>query len=125
MSTTGLRRGPPARHLGIRSTAADVVDDDGSVVQRGLRNCCVHGVDADPEALCGEFFDDDGNHRGDLHGRIDPDSAGPGGLAPDIDDVGAVGHQLGDRTPSAGRVGYRPPSEKESSVTLTTPITVT
>jgi hypothetical protein len=49
-------------------------------------------------------------------------AAGPGGFAADVEHVGAVASAAA-RNGAAPPIGVRPPSENESGVTLTMPIT--
>ena len=66
---------------------------------------------------------DDGDDAPQLLRLVDPGGAGPGGLAADVDQVGALGDQV-EAVLDGGLVSnHRPPSEKESGVTLTTPMT--
>ncbi len=95
----------------------------GAGGEGGLGDRGAGGVDAHRHAGGGEVADDR-QHPGDLGGGVDPLGAGPGRLAADVDQVRAVGVQPRCRArPPASRSVYRPPSEKESGVTLRTPIT--
>ncbi len=87
-----FRIGQQRRHRGIGATAGNVVDDPRTAAQGRARDISMHGVDADGNAFCGKGFDD-GDDTGRLDLRVDPRGAGPGRLSPDVDDVGAVGHQ--------------------------------
>ena len=65
-----------------------------------------------------------GSTRPDSVAGVDPLGAGSGRLAADVDQVGAVGaHAHARGATAASRSAYRPPSEKLSGVTLSTPMT--
>ena len=65
---------------------------------------------------------DDREHPGQLLGRQRPGGARAGGLAAHVDDVGAVRDELPAVRDRRLGSAQRPPSENESGVTLTTPI---
>ena len=107
-------------HLGQRRR--DVVDDRGARLDGGDGRVGVAGVDRDPDVV-GQRRDHR-QHPALLLGRVDRLGARPGRLAADVDDVGpsaATGPGRG-RWRVAGS-NQRPPSEKESGVTFTTPMT--
>src|SRR5690606_16170907 len=85
--------GDHARHGRVCQAAADVVHQLGPHFEGGLRDLGAHGVDADRNVLCDERLYD-GHHatqflvpRHTLRSRT-------GGLAADVDDVGALRDQV-------------------------------
>jgi len=77
------------QHRGVLEPAAHVVDDDGAGLDGGPRGRRVEGVDRDADALRGERAHDR-HHARRLLDRGHGLGAGPGRLAPDVDDVGTV-----------------------------------
>ena len=97
---------------------ADVVQQRGAGRHRGPGHRGLAGVDRD-RAPCREGFD----HRHDpaqLLGLVDGRPRA-GGLAADVEPVGALGQQLEPWATAASASAKRPPSENESGVTLMTP----
>ena len=85
-ATTGIIAGsarPPLTSLTRAAPAASGLFGDGGA----------HGVDGDGDALGGEAADD-GDDAAQLLGLVDAGGAGPGGLAADVDQVGALGDQV-------------------------------
>ena len=110
-------------HVRVGESAAHVVDQADPGLERQLGHLGAHRVHADHHPGPDQFGDDRLDPAQLLVGG-DPLRARPGRLAADVDDVGALGDQLQavlDRRPR--RRYHWPPSENESGVTLTTPIT--
>src|SRR5690606_16812230 len=97
-------------HGRVGESAADVVDEGGPGDEGLFRDGGPHGVDGDGDALRGEAAD----HRDDppeFLGLVDAGGAGAGGLAADVDEVGALRDQVeaaldgGARVEPAAAVG--------------------
>ncbi len=86
--------------------ARHVVDDRGARGQRGLGDGRTGRVDAHRDTRRGQLRHHR-QHPAQLLGRIDPPRARPGRLAPDVDDVGALGshRQTGPHRVDRGRIG--------------------
>ena len=110
-------------HLGVGQAAADVVDERGPGLQRGGGDLGAHGVDRDRRhRRCSASTT--GRTRRSSSAGARPLGARPGGLAADVEEVGALRDELaavGDG--GLGRRTSAPPSLNESGVTLTTPMT--
>jgi len=81
--------GDRRQHGPILEASAHVVDDDRAGLHGGARGRSVHGVDRDADAR----LDERAHDRHDACGLLDRGDglgSGPGRLAPDVDDVGAV-----------------------------------
>ena len=119
----GARR-RAARLAGSWRQRRDVVEEVGAGVEGGARHRGVAGVDRDRqrEALGAQR----GDHRhdaGDLLLERHRVGAGARRLAADVEDVGALRRErAGLRERGVGSARCRPPSEKLSGVTLSTPM---
>lgn len=78
-------------HGGIGGEAADVVDDFGAGIERGLGDGSLHGVDGNESVPFVAQGADDWNGAVDFFGGIDWGGTWPRGFAADIDDCGAFG----------------------------------
>ncbi len=86
----GAGVGDDRDHAGVGEAAADVVDEGGARREGLFGDGGAHGVDGDGDALGGEAADD-GDDAAEFLGLVDPGGAGAGGLAADVDQVGALG----------------------------------
>ena len=121
-------------HGGVPGEAADIVDDFGSGVEGAAGDGGFIGVDGEDGvgALPPDGLDDGQNavdlllggdgsgERGSLGGG--GGGAGTGGFAADIENVGAFVEQRDGMGDGGLGIEKRPPSEKESGVTLSTPM---
>ncbi len=111
-------------HVGVGQAAADVVDQPGARVQRGLCHLGPHGVHADRDALAGQPGDH-GYHPAQFLGGRYPLRAGAGRLAAHVNDVRALLGRVA-ATPGDGHLGaepFAPVREGSPGVTFTTPMT--
>ena len=111
-----------AGHGRICSESGDVIHDRGTRAQGGVGDAGLDRVDRDRNgrpALVNR--PDRGLDAPPLFGFGDTGGAGPGGLTPDIDDVGAVCHQTLGLREGRRRRKKLPPSLKLSGVTLMIP----
>ena len=93
INTTGTPLAPAAREtLGVVPQRGDIVDQAGPGRHRGTHDRGLAGIDRDQHARPGQGLHD-GDHASDLLVRRDGGSPGSGGLAADVDDVGAFGVQ--------------------------------
>ena len=121
------RRAVPGGHAGdgrVALRAPDVVDDRGAGLQRGLGDLGLPAVDRERRVAARAQAGDHRQDAGEFGPGVERGMAGPGRFAADVDDVGAVGDQRSGhaRSRRRGIAAACPPSEKESGVTLTTPI---
>ncbi len=90
----GVGVGDETSHGGVTAQGGDVVDDGGAGLEAGAGDLALGGVNADGERIvcCGEFANDRFHACAFLVGGngIGP---GPGGLAADVEEIGAF---LGD-----------------------------
>ena len=80
-------------HRGVGEAAADVVDEGRAGGEGLLGDGGAHGVDGDGDALGGQAADD-GDDPAQFLVLVDPGGAGAGGLAADVDEVGALGDEV-------------------------------
>lgn len=88
-----LGGGDGGDHRGVGEAAADVVDEDGAGFDGAGGDGGAHGVDGDGDAFGGEAADD-GDDAAELFLLVDAAGAGAGGLAADVDEVGALGDEV-------------------------------
>lgn len=89
----GVGFGGELDHAGIASEAGDVVDDVRPGGEGGAGDGGFHGVDGQQGAgLAADAFED-GNDAADFFLGRDGLGTGAGGLAPDVEDVGALGEE--------------------------------
>ena len=111
------------RQLRVRAQRGHVVDDLGAGVERRLGDRGLRGVDRDRRVQRRRAPRAPGATRASSSSADDLAGAGTGRLPADVEEVGA-------RRPASSRAWaiaasasrYRPPSENESGVTLTMPI---
>ena len=101
-----------------------IVDDARARLQRGAGNGGLHRVNRNRNFDLRRKFFDDGNHPAQFFLFADRLRAGPRGFAADVQNFRALRHEF-QRVGDGGIARSRnfPPSEKESGVTLTMPMT--
>ena len=108
--------------LGV-AQAADVVDDRRAGGDRGARHRRLVGVDRDERAELAGDRSISGTTRSISSSALDRRTVGDARLAADVDHVGAVREQRSRQRDAVRRASRaRPPSENESGVALTIPI---
>ena len=116
--------GDDARHVGVALQAPHVVDDRGARIERPGRNRGLHRIDRDRNADVADRRQDRLEPRAFFLRRYRTHAAiGPRRFGADIDDVGAFGGHAPGLRDGCRRIEKRPPSENESGVTLSTPMT--
>ena len=104
------------RQFAVQLAAGHVVDDLRAMFERGQRHRSARGVDGQHRPF-GNQRVHSAQHTGLLVGFADAFGSRTGGFRSDVDDVGSPWAL------AASGASQRPPSEKESSVMLSTPIT--
>ena len=118
-----VRAGDDAGQLGIAAQRGDVVHEHGPELERAAGDLRLRRVDRDGQ-LAGDRLEH-GNDAAQLLVERHALRPGPGGLAADVHERGALlAMRAGSRDRRRRDRGCAPPSENESGVTFTIPMTL-